>query len=80
MKQVPKPNGRGIAIRISSKVEVTHSVPMMTELDLISSLGGILGLTLGLGFLQMAEMLDWGLAILASRTVKGFQVFLCGQL
>ena len=39
---------------------------MMTELDLISSLGGIMGLTLGLGFLQMAELLDQGILHLSA--------------
>ena len=42
----------------------------MTELDLISSLGGLLGLTLGLGFLQMAELLDQGILHLSAAVGK----------
>ena len=55
---------------ISSRVFVTESIPKMTSLDLISSLGGVLGLTLGLGFLQMAELMDQGLAVLGHTCKK----------
>ena len=62
MKKVPNNELNRVFIKFSSTVDVTESVPLMTELDLISSLGGLLGLTLGLGFLQLAELLEQGLA------------------
>ena len=64
MKKVPNNELNRVFIKFSSTVDVTESVPLMTELDLISSLGGLLGLTLGLGFLQLAELLEQGLASL----------------
>ena len=64
VRKIPKKNVNGVFVTISSWVSVTESIPKMTSLDLISSLGGVLGLTLGLGFLQMAELLDQGLAAL----------------
>ena len=39
----------------------------MTGLGLIATIGGVLGLTLGLGFLQLAQLLD--------RKVSGLVVF-----
>ena len=65
-KQVPVAHGRGIVIRILSKVQVTQSISIMPKPDTISSLWGILGLTLGLGIIQMAELLDWELTTLAN--------------
>ena len=57
LKRVPSTK-KEIYITISPDVQVTKSVPTMTMLSLISNIGGILGLTLGLGFLQIAEHLD----------------------
>ena len=64
MKKVPNNDLNRVFIKFSSTVDVTESVPLMTELDLISSLGGLLGLTLGLGLLQLAELLEQGLEAL----------------
>ena len=40
------------------QVEVNKSVPRMNFLELLASLGGILGLMLGLGVLQLVQLAD----------------------
>ena len=40
------------------KVEVNKSVPRMNFLELLASLGGVLGLMLGLGVLQLVQLAD----------------------
>ena len=65
--QTPFEDYAGIILIFSSKVEVTRSEPLMTSLDLIATIGGVLGLTLGLGFLQLAQLLD--------RALSGLVVF-----
>ena len=52
------------------EVEVTKSVLTVSGINLISNLGGILGLMLGLGLLQIAELLDRGLNTLLA-TYRG---------
>ena len=39
-----------------SQVEVNKSVPRMNFLELLASLGGVLGLMLGLGVLQLVQL------------------------
>ena len=58
LRQTPFEDRAGIILIFSSKVEVTRSEPLMTGLGLIATIGGVLGLTLGLGFLQLAQLLD----------------------
>ena len=50
-----------ISLIFAPEVEVTKSVLTVTGLNLLSNLGGSLGLMLGLGILQIAELLDWGI-------------------
>ena len=40
------------------QVEVNKSVPRMNFLELLASLGGVLGLMLGLGVLQLVQLAD----------------------
>ena len=41
-----------------SQVEVNESVPRMNFLEFLASLGGVLGLMLGLGVLQLVQLAD----------------------
>ena len=56
----PSPNHQIILI-FAPEVEVAKSVLTVTLLNLMSSLGGSLGLMLGLGLLQITELLDRGI-------------------
>ena len=53
----PSPNHQIILI-FAPEVEVAKSVLTVTGINLMSNLGGILGLMLGLGLLQITELLD----------------------
>ena len=59
----PVPNHQ-ISLIFAPEVEVTKSVLTVTGLNLLSNLGGSLGLMLGLGILQIAQLLDRGINIL----------------
>ena len=63
-----------INLIFAPEVEVTKSVLTVSGINLISNLGGILGLMLGLGLLQIAELLDRGLDILMDflREKRGY--------
>ena len=50
-----------INLIFAPEVQVTKSVLTVSGINLMSNLCGILGLMLGLGLLQIAELLDWGL-------------------
>ena len=52
-----------IILIFAPEVEVAKSVLTMTLLNLMSNLGGSLGLMLGLGLLQITEFLDRGINI-----------------
>ena len=56
-----------IMLIFAPEVEVTKSVLTTTGINLMSNLGGSLGLMLGLGILQIAELLDRGLNSLLTR-------------
>ena len=60
----------GIFLVFAPEVEVTKSVLTVTSINLMSNLGGSLGLMLGLGLLQIAEILDRGLNTLLA-TYRG---------
>ena len=60
MKRTPSPH-QSIEIVIMPEVHVTESVLTMTGINMMCSIGGILGLMLVLGVLQIVELADKGL-------------------
>ena len=65
----------------SPKVEVNKSVPRMNFLELLASLGGVLGLMLGLGVLQLVQLADEfarnSYERAKSKNVKGEDAIFC---
>ena len=47
-----------------AKIQILRSVPTLSGLNLMSNIGGMLGLMLGLGVLQLLQLADQGWTIL----------------
>ena len=63
-RTAPSSGESWIRLVFEPQVEVTRSVPTMTGFTLVSNIGGILGLLLGMGVLQILEIIDQGMRYL----------------
>ena len=63
-RTAPSSGESWIRLVFEPQVEVTRSVPTMTGFTLVSNIGGILGLLLGIGVLQILEIIDQGMRYL----------------
>ena len=57
-RTAPSTGESWIRLIFEPQVEVTRSVRTMTGFTLVSNIGGILGLLLGMGVLQILEIID----------------------
>ena len=69
-RTAPSASDNWIRLIFQPQVEVTRSVLTMTGFTLMANIGGILGLLLGLGVLQIIEIIDKGLARLGAYIQK----------
>ena len=55
---------KGFVFVFMAKIQILRSVPTLSGLNLMSNIGGMLGLMLGLGVLQLLQLADQGWTIL----------------
>ena len=69
-RTAPSAGDNWIRLIFQPQVEVTRSVLTMTGFTLMANIGGILGLLLGLGVLQIIEIIDKGITRLGAYIEK----------
>ena len=70
-RTAPSSGESWIRLVFEPQVEVTRSVRTMTGFTLVSNIGGMLGLLLGIGVLQILEIIDQGMKNFLSYIVSG---------
>ena len=75
VRQVPS-KSKGFIFVFMAKIQILKSVPTLSGLNLMSNIGGMLGLMLGLGFLQLLQLADqgWTILINSCRTKKALML------
>ena len=70
-RTAPSSGESWIRLVFEPQVEVTRSVRTMTGFTLVSNIGGMLGLLLGIGVLQILEIIDQGMNFFLSYIASG---------
>ena len=70
-RTAPSSGESWIRLVFEPQVEVTRSVRTMTGFTLVSNIGGMLGLLLGIGVLQILEIIDQGMKFFLSYIASG---------
>ena len=74
VRQVPS-KSKGFIFVFMAKIQILRSVPTLSGLSLMSNIGGMLGLTLGLGALQLLQLADQGTTVINwCRTKKALML------